>query len=606
MAARGPSEGCGWIAAILLALAPLCTFAAESSDVAAARALFERNLEAIAKRDRAAYLACYHHADTLARSGPEGFTLGYAALEKDAGDAWPDTFEALDLRLVPVAPGIVYGTYRYRVRYGATEQSGLSERVFLKTRSGWRIAVSTAFEAKQGTPPASRALVGATLLDGTGAPPLDDATLIVQDGRIACVGRRKECPVPAEIATLDVTGRWITPGIVDAHVHFGQTGWADGRPDALDVRDRHPYEQTVADLAAHPERFFRSDLCSGVTAVFDVGGYPWSVEMAHRAAADTRAPHIAAAGPLLTTLDHWLNVPAQRQFIYLSDESAARTGVRYLKSIGSDAVKVWYIITPDRPVEATSPLILAAGDEAKTLGLPLIVHATGLAEAKVALRAGARVLVHSVEDQPVDAEFLDLARANEAIYIPTLTVVEGYRRMYEAALAGKEPELDDPNACVDVTTRARVAETAEVSARGHVDRARLERGARPDDQRGILDRNLKRVIDAGIAVAMGTDAGNPLTLHGPSVHAEMEAMQAAGLTPMQVLVAATANASRAMGREKDWGTLEKGKAADLLILDADPARDVAHMRRVRQVMRGGVLRSIEELRAIVAVTDAKP
>src|SRR5262249_55931005 len=97
-------------------------------------------------------------------------------------------------------------------------------------------------------------------------------------------------------------------------------------------------------------------------------------------------------------------------------------------------------------------------------------------------------------------------------------------------------------------------------------------------------------------IAMGTDAGNPLTLHGPSVYSEMEAMQAAGLSAMQVLVASTAGGSRAMGREKDTGTVEAGKAADLLIVGADPAQDVTNLRKVRFVVRGGVLRSIDELR----------
>jgi imidazolonepropionase-like amidohydrolase len=98
---------------------------------------------------------------------------------------------------------------------------------------------------------------------------------------------------------------------------------------------------------------------------------------------------------------------------------------------------------------------------------------------------------------------------------------------------------------------------------------------------------------------MGTDAGNPLTLHGPAIYAEMEAMQHAGMTPMEVVVAATRTAARAMGRAADLGTVEPGKAADLVIVAADPTRDVAHLRRLRWVVRGGVARSSEELRAAV-------
>ena len=109
--------------------------------------------------------------------------------------------------------------------------------------------------------------------------------------------------------------------------------------------------------------------------------------------------------------------------------------------------------------------------------------------------------------------------------------------------------------------------------------------------------NLVRVSRAGIPVAMGTDAGNPLTLHGASVFAEMEAMQRAGLTPAQVLVAATRGGALAMGRLADTGTVEPGKAADLVILGADPTTDIAHLRDLRYVVRGGEVRPQAELRA---------
>jgi len=594
--------------AFLLPLVLLVASAAtpEPRDVVEARALFQRNLEAIAKRDRAAYLACYMNAGSLARTGPEGAALGYAELEKSAGDAWPDTFEALELRLVPGREGVVYGTDRYRVRYGTEEHSGLSERVFLKTKEGWRIAVSTAFDALPGTSPPPRALVGATLVDGTGAAPVRNAVVVLRDGKIDCVGARDACPVPEGVTTLDVSGQWITPGLIDAHVHFSQTGWADGRPDTLDLREQYPYDSTEAELESHPERFFRSYLCSGVTAVFDVGGYPWTVSLSRRGQDDTRAPSYVAAGPLLSTSDHWLNLPASRQFIFLKDEAAARSGVRYLKSIGAAAVKVWYIVTPEQTVEKSAPAVLAAGDEARNVGLPLIVHATGLPEAKVALRAGAKLLVHSVEEAAVDQEFLELAKTQGTIYTPTLTVLDGYRQMFEATANTNAIVVDDPNGCVDAGTLAKLEATSRVGA-GRVPPADIAGiKALAERQGPVLASNLKRVSEAGIPIAMGTDAGNPFTLHGPSIYAEMEAMEKAGLTPMQVLVSATQGGSRALGREKTLGTLEKGKTADLLVVGADPTVSIANLRRVRQVMHGGVLRSIEELRAVVTAGAKQP
>jgi imidazolonepropionase-like amidohydrolase len=583
-----------------------CAEAASSApDLRAARELFERNLRAIEKRDKDAYLACYLRSADLAVTGPDGPSRGYEAIEKGAGQAWPDTFDAEDLQLVPVSPGIVYGTYRYRVRYGAEEHAGISERVFRRTPEGWKIAVTTAFDAPSGTPPPPRAFVGATLLDGTGRAAVPDAVVLVRGGKIDCAGAPSDCRVPEGVAVENVRGKWITPGLIDAHVHFSQTGWADGRPDALDVRKTHPYDLVEADLRAHPDRFFSTDLCAGVTGVFDVGGYAWTLELPKRAEDDSRAPHVSAAGPLLSTLDHWLNLPAERQFIHLQDAETAKSGVSYLASRGSQAVKVWYIVGKDLPVEASAPAVLAAGEEAAKRKLPLIVHATGLAEAKAALRAGARVLVHSVDDAPIDAEFIDLAKKNATIYCPTLTVISGYGRMYEAAAQGRAPEVDDPNRCVDPVTRGRVAETAGLSgsvAAGVLDRVhgRIERMER------FMGPNLVAVRNAGIPIAMGTDAGNPLTLHGVSVYAEMEAMQKAGLTPLEVLTASTRGGSLAMGRDKEIGTVEKGKLADLLVLSADPSKDIANMRKVKAVVRGGVLRFVEELSAVASSPASPP
>ena len=450
-------------------------------------------------------------------------------------------------------------------------------------------------QARLAAPAPSLALTGATLIDGTGAMPVENATVVVADGRIQCAGA--SCRVPPGAAVRDVRGSWILPGIVDAHVHLAQTGWVDGRPDALDLRATHPYEAVEAELAAHPERFFRADLCSGVTSIFDVGGYPWSIDLARREKDDPAAPRLAAAGPLLSTIDHWLNLPAERQFIFIKDPETARADVRYLAARGSSAAKVWYIVTPELSVEASAPAVMAAGEEAARLHLPLIVHATGLDEAKQALRAGARLLVHSVEDDNVDEEFLTLAKSKGTIYCPTLTVLGGYLRLQRWAATGRPPLVDDPNGCVDAATRAKIASAPPPPPPDQAARVqRLEKANA--EASALMAANLKRVAAAGIPVAMGTDAGNPLTLHGPSVYAEMEAMQAAGLTPMEVIVASTRGGSLAMGAASVTGTLEKGKSADLIVVAADPAKDVANLRKVLFVMRAGVLRSQSELRAI--------
>jgi hypothetical protein len=217
----------------------------------------------------------------------------------------------------------------------------------------------------------------------------------------------------------------------------------------------------------------------------------------------------------------------------------------------------------------------------------------------VALKAGARLLVHSVDDQAVDDEFIAMARANGTIYCPTLTVYEGYAKMYNAFFTHNAPAVDDPNGCVDAVTLAHVAETASLPNDPAPIKQRIEpRLAGVNAARAMMAENLKRVRAAGIPIAMGTDAGNPLTLAGPSVYAEMEAMQGAGMTPMEVLVASTQTGAATLGPlGTDLGTVEAGKVADLLIVAADPTADIAALRKLRFVVRGGVVHALGELAA---------
>ena len=585
---------------VLALVAPRAAVGDPASDLAGARVVFERNLDAIRGHDAAAYLSCYLRSPQLARTGPTGVLLGYDSLAAGRDRNWPDAFESLDLKLTPIRDGLVYGTYRYRVRYGASEQAGLSERLFVSTGAGWKIAMTSAFPATPGVPAPPRAVVGGTIWDGTGRV-IHDGVVLVRDGRIEAVGSRRQVPVPADVDTIDARGKWVLPGLIDTHVHFSQTGWVDGRPDALDLRAKYPYEEVEKRLREHPEVFQRAWLACGVTTVFDVGGYAWTVAMAHAAEANADAPHMSAAGPLLSTIDFWLNLPAEKQFMFLHDSTSAVEGVRYLKSIGADAVKVWFIVRPGSDLAAMERNVRIAGTEAKKEGLPLIVHATGLAEAKAALRAGAHLLVHSVMDAPLDTEFMRLAKEGHAFYCPTMTVIDGYGKIPLAARTGAEPAIDDPLGAVDSLTRARIASTPA--------EARRVLGASPPLRDSLLaarhrfmDANLLAVKRVGIPIATGTDAGNPLTLHGPAIFAEMEAMQHAGLSATDVLLASTRDAARAMGRGDELGTLEKGRAADLIIVPGDPTRDLSVLRRTQIVMRSGVARTTAELSAAVART----
>ncbi|WP_412545287.1 hypothetical protein [Maricaulis sp. MIT060901] len=142
-------------------------------------------------------------------------------------------------------------------------------------------------------------LSGATVINGDYW--IERASIVVRDSRIQCVGEPEACEYPEDADIIDLDGRFITPGLVDAHVHFAQTGWLDGRPDGLLAPDVHPYAETVGELRRNPDRWHAAYLCSGITAVYDVGGQAWTVTGEH--ATDTDRPdrvHVRAAGPLIT------------------------------------------------------------------------------------------------------------------------------------------------------------------------------------------------------------------------------------------------------------------------------------------------------------------
>ncbi len=445
-------------------------------------------------------------------------------------------------------------------------------------------------QAAVGQDPPVRVLMGGTLVDGTAAPPIPDGVVVIRDDRIECVGARAACAVPAGAETVDVTGKWVIPGLVDAHMHYSQTGWADGRPDAYDARERFPYDATIAGLK-DPSPFWRSYLCSGVTATYDVGGFPWTWGIREEAERSPLAPHVAAAGPLLSTRDHWLNLPGERQFLFIDSDEAVDAGARYVAANGSDAIKVWFLVGEASPdTLGWKTRLMRAGERARELNVPLIVHATNLWGAKQAVAVGAQLLVHSVSDREVDDEFLAAAEATGTIYTPTLIVTDGYRQLRARAFESSGYDL----ACVDPTTRAKAFLTDSLPDRPEaatVAQAR-ERATR---QLELTSANLMRVHQAGIPVVVGTDAGNPLTLHGPAIFLEMEAMQRAGMTPMEVLVAATRNGAVAMGRGADFGTLQAGRVADLVVLGADPTNDIANTRRIELIVRAGVVHRRRDL-----------
>ncbi len=448
------------------------------------------------------------------------------------------------------------------------------------------------------------ALTGATVLNGKGGS-IENGVVIISDHHITCVGTTKECTIPSGATKLNFSKHFITPGLVDSHVHFAQTGWIDGRPDGIEALDVYPYDETVAQLRENPDRWHKSYLCSGITAAYDVGGPDWTITDSH--ATDTDRPdrvHVRAAGPLITYASarnrfFQRGEAIQAMFLPMDNDKEVRANVAHLKKIGAAAVKVWFLKpAAEREKELDNRLMLV-GELARKAGLPLIVHSTGLREAKVALRAGARMLVHSVEDKLVDQEFIDLLLKNDAIYAPTLVVGSNWTRAMASVAISKPIAVDDPNDCVDNAIMKRIMnpELLKPALGGRISVRRAKKMLKNSRRTpSVMYANLRTVFAAGAHVVTATDAGNPLTLHGPSIYSEMEAMQEAGLTPSQVITAATLKGAEAMGIESKTGSLEVGKLADLIVMTKDPRADIANFRSLSHVMRKGIIKTQSDLK----------
>lgn len=437
------------------------------------------------------------------------------------------------------------------------------------------------------------ALEGATLYDGSGAGPVRDAVVLIEDEQVVCAGSREQCPVPEEVRRRDLSGKWLMPGLVDTHVHLWQTGFFDSRPDAADLRDAMPYMEGQTRQRRNPDRYFDAWLCSGITAAFDVGGYPWSVDRARELDGRDDRPHLAATGPLISHAPREImNLPGEKVMLSMDSPAEAREAVAYIASLEADAVKLWFLpVTDPERQEAIDERVLALGEAAREHGIRLFTHATSLREAKVALESGTDVLVHGVFEEALDAGFLEAAAAADVIYVPTMIVSGGYLEAFRAMTGEADFALDDPHDCVDPDTREllegadRFADHPEVRQRDADWLAAF--AERIAAQEETMAENLRAVHEAGIAIAVGTDAGNPGTVHGPSIYAELEAMQAAGVPPEELIPMVTREGARVMGREQAFGTLASGRQADLIVLGGDPGEDITHVRLLEGVMRAG-------------------
>ena len=392
-----------------------------------------------------------------------------------------------------------------------------------------------------------QAFIGATLVDGTGTEPTRNAVLVARDGRIEAVGSAASVEIPARAEVVDLAGRTVIPGLINAHGHAG---------DTLGLESGHYSEANVrAHLALYASY--------GVTTVLSLGGDGVDgVRVRDTEDADLRHARLRIAGAVVTA----------------DSPDEAREQVAANAELGADFIKIRVDDELGTSTKMSPEVYAAVIEAAHANNLPLAAHLFYLEDAKGLLSAGADFIAHSVRDAPVDDELIQLLRETGVCYSPTLT------REVSTFVYASEPEFfSDPfflaHADSSVLDALRTPEKQQ-QYRDSPTAPRYKEALR------MAQANLKALADAGVTIAFGTDSGPPARFQGYFEHMEAELMAAAGLSPDQILRSATGGAAKCLGLD-DIGTIEPGKWADMIVLTADPLADIVNLRTIESVWIAG-------------------
>jgi imidazolonepropionase-like amidohydrolase len=411
-------------------------------------------------------------------------------------------------------------------------------------RQAWMVWAALALLASGGSAQSGVvAYTGATVWDGTGAPVVANATIVVDGGgRIASVAAGAQPPAGARVVSL--AGKHVIPGLIETHGHV--TGaWA---PDG----ERDPVERVRADLLLYARY--------GVTTVNSLGDdTPTLVARNQARPTDARA-RLLASGPVITA-----TTAASARAAAIDNADA---GVNWLKlrvddNLGTTAKMPW------EAVEA----VMQVGRER---GIPVATHMFYLDDAKRLLEVGTGMLAHSVRDRDVDAQFVGMLSQRRVCYVPTLV-----REVSTFVYATRPAWFDDPF-FLAYAHRGEVAATENAGFR-------QRQAAAAGPYRAALQQaqtNLRMLSDAGVRIAFGTDAGPSARFPGYFEHLELELMVQAGLPPEQALRSATGVAADCLGLA-DIGTLQPGKWADFLVLADNPLTNITATRTLERVFIAG-------------------
>jgi imidazolonepropionase-like amidohydrolase len=392
------------------------------------------------------------------------------------------------------------------------------------------------------------AFVGATIIDGAGAEPVQDGVLLIHHGRVVAVGSKADVKIPDGSLINDISGKTIIPGIINGHGHVG---------DVKGIEGGHYSRDNVVDNLSLYARY-------GITTVVSLGGDKKECEPI-RAVNDT----LSANHARLFIAGEVINGKSTAEALVVID-SNHHMGVDFMKIRVDDNLGT----SPKMTEEMYRGII----NRSHELGYKIATHMYYLEDARKLLEAGSDLMAHSVRDLPVDESFIGLIKEKNIGYCPTLT------REISTFVYGDTPDFfKDPFFMkeFDSTTIQPLKDPAR-----QLQVRKSESGKKYKQQLPTAMANLKKLSDSGVPIIFGTDSGVPTRFIGYFEHIEMKMMQDAGLTPMQIIVSASKNAAEYLGL-KDLGTLSPGHWADFLVLDANPLTDITNARKISSVYIGG-------------------